>query len=127
VKSIINDRMVLLPSEITGSVRGDGSNPGGVHARVKAHSARTRGQTTLGFKAFTDKPENGLPIGVVEQKITNVRRAVPVMASRYAIPEICQFPDFAAAGIGLAAATGVGLGRTRRRMGSGNQAVSITL
>jgi uncharacterized protein GlcG (DUF336 family) len=44
---------------VAGSVRGDGSNLDTMElARLKAYTARTRGQTTLEFKAFTDKPEN---------------------------------------------------------------------
>lgn len=41
------------------AVRGDGTNPHTVEfARLKAYTARTRGQTSLEFKTATDKPEN---------------------------------------------------------------------
>jgi uncharacterized protein GlcG (DUF336 family) len=44
---------------VAASIRGDGSNPDTMEfARIKAYTARTRGQSTSEFKAFTDKPEN---------------------------------------------------------------------
>ena len=44
---------------VAASVRGDGTNPHTVEfGRLKAYTARTRGQTSLEFKNFTDKPEN---------------------------------------------------------------------
>jgi uncharacterized protein GlcG (DUF336 family) len=44
---------------VAASVRGDGTNPHTVEfGRLKAYTARTRGQTSLEFKNLTDKPEN---------------------------------------------------------------------
>jgi uncharacterized protein GlcG (DUF336 family) len=44
---------------VAASIRGDGSNPDTMEfARIKAYTARTRGQSTSECKAFTDKPEN---------------------------------------------------------------------
>src|SRR5216683_4380250 len=44
---------------IAASVRGDGTNPHTMEfGRLKAYTARTRGQTSLEFKNLTDKPEN---------------------------------------------------------------------
>ena len=44
---------------VAASIRGDGSNPDTMEfARLKAYTARTRGQSTSEFKTFTDKPEN---------------------------------------------------------------------
>lgn len=55
VSVVIVDRS----GNIAASIRGDGSNPDTMEfARIKAYTARTRGQTTSQFKAFTDKPEN---------------------------------------------------------------------
>src|SRR6476620_11223846 len=46
---------------VAASVRGDGTNPHTVEfGRLKAYTARTRGQTSLEFKNLTDKPENAL-------------------------------------------------------------------
>ena len=40
-------------------VRGDGTNPHTMEfGRLKAYTARTRGQTSLEFKNLTDKPES---------------------------------------------------------------------
>lgn len=55
VSVVIVDRS----GNIAASIRGDGSNPDTMEfARLKAYTARTRGQTTSQFKAFTDKTEN---------------------------------------------------------------------
>src|SRR5229473_4150568 len=44
---------------VAASMRGDGTNPHTMEfARLKAYTARTRGQTSLEFKNLTDKPEN---------------------------------------------------------------------
>jgi uncharacterized protein GlcG (DUF336 family) len=44
---------------VAASVRGDGTNPHTMEfGRLKAYTARTRGQTSLEFKNLTDKPEN---------------------------------------------------------------------
>jgi len=44
---------------VAASVRGDGTNPHTIEfGRLKAYTARTRGQTSLEFKNLTDKPEN---------------------------------------------------------------------
>jgi uncharacterized protein GlcG (DUF336 family) len=44
---------------VAASLRGDGTNPHTMEfGRLKAYTARTRGQTSLEFKNFTDKPEN---------------------------------------------------------------------
>ncbi len=44
---------------VAASVRGDGTNPHTMEfGRLKAYTARTRGQTSLEFKTLTDKPEN---------------------------------------------------------------------
>ena len=44
---------------VAASVRGDGTNPHTMEfGRLKADTARTRGQTSLAFKNLTDKPEN---------------------------------------------------------------------
>lgn len=44
---------------VAASLRGDGTNPHTMEfARLKAYTARTRGQTSLEFKNLTDKPEN---------------------------------------------------------------------
>jgi uncharacterized protein GlcG (DUF336 family) len=44
---------------LAASLRGDGTNPHTMEfARLKAYTARTRGQTSLEFKNLTDKPEN---------------------------------------------------------------------
>src|SRR6478672_6541020 len=44
---------------VAASLRGDGTNPHTLEfARLKAYTARTRGQTSLEFKNLTDKPEN---------------------------------------------------------------------
>jgi uncharacterized protein GlcG (DUF336 family) len=43
---------------VAASVRGDGTNPHTMEfGRLKAYTARTRGQTSLEFKNLTDKPE----------------------------------------------------------------------
>jgi len=44
---------------VAASVRGDGTNPHTMEfGRLKAYTARTRGQTSLEFKNLTDKPES---------------------------------------------------------------------
>jgi uncharacterized protein GlcG (DUF336 family) len=44
---------------VAASLRGDGTNPHTMEfGRLKAYTARTRGQTSLEFKNLTDKPEN---------------------------------------------------------------------
>jgi uncharacterized protein GlcG (DUF336 family) len=44
---------------VAASLRGDGTGPHTMDfARLKAYTARTRGQTSLEFKNLTDKPEN---------------------------------------------------------------------
>jgi uncharacterized protein GlcG (DUF336 family) len=44
---------------VAASIRGDGTNPHTMEfGRLKAYTARTRGQTSLEFKNLTDKPEN---------------------------------------------------------------------
>jgi uncharacterized protein GlcG (DUF336 family) len=44
---------------VAASLRGDGTNPHTMEfGRLKAYTSRTRGQTSLEFKNFTDKPEN---------------------------------------------------------------------
>jgi uncharacterized protein GlcG (DUF336 family) len=44
---------------VAASLRGDGTNPHTMEfARLKAYTARTRGQTSLEFKNLTDKAEN---------------------------------------------------------------------
>src|SRR6478609_9802194 len=44
---------------VAASVKGDGTNPHTMEfGRLKAYTARTRGQTSLEFKNLTDKPEN---------------------------------------------------------------------
>jgi uncharacterized protein GlcG (DUF336 family) len=44
---------------LAASLRGDGTNPHTMEfARLKAYTARTRGQTSLEFKNLTEKPEN---------------------------------------------------------------------
>ncbi len=44
---------------VAASLRGDGTNPHTMEfGRLKAYTARTRGQTSLEFKSLTDKPEN---------------------------------------------------------------------
>jgi uncharacterized protein GlcG (DUF336 family) len=44
---------------LAAAVRGDGTNPHTMEfARLKAYTARTRGQTSLEFMKLTDKPEN---------------------------------------------------------------------
>ena len=44
---------------VAASVRGDGTNPHTLEfGRLKAYTARTRSQTSLEFKNFTDKPES---------------------------------------------------------------------
>jgi uncharacterized protein GlcG (DUF336 family) len=44
---------------VAASLRGDGTNPHTMEfGRLKAYTARTRGQTSLEFKTLTDKPEN---------------------------------------------------------------------
>src|SRR5207247_4378803 len=43
---------------VAASIRGDGTNPHTMEfARLKAYTARTRGQTSLEVKNLTDKPE----------------------------------------------------------------------
>ena len=44
---------------VMASLRGDGTNPHTMEfGRMKAYTARTRGQTSLEFMKLTDKPEN---------------------------------------------------------------------
>jgi uncharacterized protein GlcG (DUF336 family) len=44
---------------VAGSVRGDGTNPHTMEfARLKAYTARTRGQTSLEVMKLMEKPEN---------------------------------------------------------------------
>src|SRR5262245_52156906 len=44
---------------VAASLRGDGTNPHTMDfSRLKAYTARTRGQTSLEFKNLTDKPES---------------------------------------------------------------------
>jgi uncharacterized protein GlcG (DUF336 family) len=44
---------------VAASLRGDGTNPHTMEfGRLKAYTARTRGQTSLEFKNLTDKPES---------------------------------------------------------------------
>jgi uncharacterized protein GlcG (DUF336 family) len=44
---------------VAASLRGDGTNPHTMEfGRLKAYTARTRGQTSLEFKTLTDKPES---------------------------------------------------------------------
>jgi uncharacterized protein GlcG (DUF336 family) len=44
---------------VAASLRGDGTNPHTMEfGRLKAYTARSRGQTSLEFKTLTDKPEN---------------------------------------------------------------------
>jgi len=44
---------------VAASLRGDGTNPHTMEfGRLKAYTARTRGQTSQEFKNLTDKPEN---------------------------------------------------------------------
>src|SRR5262249_56121071 len=51
--------VVDTAGNVAGSVRGDGPSPHTVEfGRLKAYTARTRGQTSLEFKNLTDKPEN---------------------------------------------------------------------
>jgi uncharacterized protein GlcG (DUF336 family) len=54
VSVVIVDRA----GNVEASIRGDGSNPDTMEfARLKAYTARTRGQATSQFKAITDRPE----------------------------------------------------------------------
>ncbi len=44
---------------VAAQLRGDGTNPHTMEfSRLKAYTSRTRGQTSLEFKNFVDKPEN---------------------------------------------------------------------
>ena len=53
---------------VAASLRGDGTNPHTMEfGRLKAYTARTRGQTSLEFKNLTDKPE-----GAFLKQIPNV-------------------------------------------------------
>ena len=53
------ERIDELERDVAASVRGDGTNPHTMEfGRLKAYTARTRGQTSLEFKNLTDKPEN---------------------------------------------------------------------
>ena len=71
---------------VAASVRGDGTNPHTMEfGRLKADTARTRGQTSLEFKNLTDKPENaflkqipglGIPSGPVVNRSLEPQRPV---------------------------------------------------
>jgi uncharacterized protein GlcG (DUF336 family) len=51
--------IVVEAGNVAASVRGDGTNPHTMEfGRLKAYTARTRGQTSLEFKNLTDKPES---------------------------------------------------------------------
>ena len=51
--------VVEKAGNVAASLRGDGTNPHTMEfGRLKAYTARTRGQTSLEFKTLTDKPEN---------------------------------------------------------------------
>jgi uncharacterized protein GlcG (DUF336 family) len=51
--------LVDTGGNVAASLRGDGTNPHTMEfSRLKAYTARTRGQTSLEFKNLTDKPEN---------------------------------------------------------------------
>ena len=61
MSAIGTKRTSLVGGNVAASVRGDGTNPHTVEfGRLKAYTARTRGQTSLEFKNLTDKPEVGL-------------------------------------------------------------------
>ncbi len=55
----ISITIVNKAGNVAAQLRGDGSSPHTMEfSRLKAYTARTRGQTSLEFKILTDKPEN---------------------------------------------------------------------
>ena len=60
---------------VAASVRGDGTNPHTMEfGRLKAYTARTRGQTSLEFKNLTDKPESAYLKQIPERRCGRRRR-----------------------------------------------------
>jgi uncharacterized protein GlcG (DUF336 family) len=64
---------------VRASLRGDGTNPHTMEfARKKAYTARTRNQTSLEFKALTEKPENAYLLQIPD--VVAVGGGVPIKA-----------------------------------------------
>jgi len=64
---------------VRASLRGDATNPQTMEfARKKAYTARTRNQTSLEFKALSDKPENAYLLQIPD--VVAVGGGVPIKA-----------------------------------------------
>lgn len=64
---------------VRASLRGDGTSPHTMEfGRKKAYTARTRNQTSLEFKAMTDKPENAYLLQIPD--VVAVGGGVPIKA-----------------------------------------------
>ena len=92
---------------VAASIRGDGSNPDTMEfARIKAYTARTRGESTSEFKAFTDKPENAFLKQI--PGVVAVGGGVPIRAGNEVIGGVgvsgspCGDKDEACANAGIA-------------------------